>query len=95
MDNFSSQCQAIVCFKRCSHSFKPKIKSKVSFLKMLMEISVRGINNYMIKPYDNGGLESVVYSVTHKLLISDTTLRSFMLPQVLKTTAILRQICGY
>ena len=41
---------------------------------MLFDISVRDINNDMIKPSDNGGLESVADSVTHKELISDTTL---------------------
>ena len=48
----------------------------------------------MIKLYDNGGLDNVVDSVTHKVLISDTTLRSFISPQVLKITPRLRQICG-
>ena len=36
----------------------------------------------MIKPYDNGGLEIVVDSGTQKFLINDTTLRSFLPPQV-------------
>ena len=49
----------------------------------------------MIKLYDNGGLDNVVDSVTHKVLISDTTLRSFISPQVLKITPRLRQICVY
>ena len=38
-------------------------------------------------------LESVLYSVTQKVLISDTTLRLFILTQVRKMTSILRQIC--
>ena len=59
-----------------------------------MDISVRDIQNDMIKPPDNGMLESVVNSVTHKVLISDTTLRSFIPPQVLKMTLKLHQICG-
>ena len=37
-----------------------------------MEISVRDLHNDMIKPSENGGLESVVDPVTHKFLISDT-----------------------
>ena len=45
-----------------------------------MEIYVRDLHNYMLKPFDNGGLASVVNSVTHKLLIIDTTLRSFIPP---------------
>ena len=51
----------------------------------------------MIKIYDNGWLESVVDSVTHKLLISDTTLRSFISTQVRRMTPILRQNygCGF
>ena len=42
---------------------------------MLFDISVRDINNDMIKPSDNGGLNSVVDSVTKIVLISDITLR--------------------
>ena len=49
----------------------------------------------MIKTSDNGGLASVVDSVTHKVLISDTTLRSFIPPQVCKITPKVRQICGW
>ena len=48
----------------------------------------------MIKLYENYWLDNVVYSVTHKFLISDTTLRSFIPPQVRKITSRLRQICG-
>ena len=59
-----------------------------------MEIYVRDIHNDMIKPPDNGGLESVVDSVTHKLLISGTTLRLFIPPQVCKMAPKLRQIFG-
>ena len=59
-----------------------------------MEISVRDLQNDMIKPYENGGLASVVDSLTQKVLISDTTLRSFIPPQVRKTTDKLRHICG-
>ena len=40
-----------------------------------MEVSVRDLQNDMIKPSYNGGLVSLVDSVTHKELISDTTLR--------------------
>ena len=42
--------------------------------------------------YDNAVLESVVDSVTKKVLISDTTLRSFILPQFCKMTPRLLQI---
>ena len=35
-----------------------------------MDIYVRGIHNDMIKPYDNGGLDSVVNCVTTE--ITDT-----------------------
>ena len=48
----------------------------------------------MIKPYDNGGLYSVFDSLTHKFLISDTTLTLFIPPQVSTMTLRLRQICG-
>ena len=58
-----------------------------------MEISVRYLHNDMIKQYDNGGLKSVLDPVTQKVLISETTLMSFIPPQVRKTTPRLRQIC--
>ena len=45
-----------------------------------MDNSVRDIQNDTIKPSDNGGLDSVVDSVTNKVLISDTKLRSFIPP---------------
>ena len=57
-----------------------------------MDISVRDIHNDMIKSSENGVLDSVVDSVTHKFLIIDTTLRSFIPPQVWKMTPKLRQI---
>ena len=41
---------------------------------MLMEISVRDLHNDTIKFFENGGLAIKIYSVTHKVLISDTTL---------------------
>ena len=53
------------------------------------------LQNDMIKLSDNGGLESLVDSVTQKVLISDTTLRLFILPQVRKMTPKLTHICGY
>ena len=59
-----------------------------------MDISVSDIHNYMIKPSDNGGLESVAYSVTHRVLISETTSRSFITPQVRKMNPKLCQIYG-
>ena len=37
-----------------------------------MEIYVRDIHNYKIKPFDNGRLASVVDYVAHKVMISDT-----------------------
>ena len=60
-----------------------------------MDISVRDPHNDMIKPYDNGGLEIIVDSVTQKVLISDTALRSLIPTQCCKMTPKLRQICGY
>ena len=59
-----------------------------------MDISVRYLHNDIIKPYENGGLESVVDSATHKFLKIGTILRSFILPQVRKMNHNLRQICG-
>ena len=48
---------------------------KEVFPNMLMYISVRYLQNYMIKTSANDGLESVVDYVTQKVLIPDTTLR--------------------
>ena len=70
-----------MCFKWWIQCFKPRIKPKGIFSKMLMDISVRYLHNDIIKPYENGGLESVVDSVTHKALIINTTPRSFIMPQ--------------
>ena len=53
---------------------------------MLVEIYVRGIQNDMINPYDNGGLEILVDSVTHKLLKIDKALRLFIPPKIRKMT---------
>ena len=75
-----------MCIKRCCHCFKRRTK-------ILIKISVRDLRNYMIKLYDYCGWASVVDSVTHKLLISDTTLRSFIPPQVCEITTKLCQIC--
>ena len=61
---------------------------------MIMDISARYIHNDMIKQSENGGLESVVDYITHKVMISDTILRLFIPPQFRKMTAKLRQICG-
>ena len=62
---------------------------------MLMDISARYLHNDMIKPSENGGLESVVNSVKQRFLIIDRTLRLFIPPQVCKPNPILHQICGY
>ena len=59
-----------------------------------MEISVQDLHNDMIKPYQNDGLAIVVEYVTEKILISDTILRSFILPQICKMTPKLCHICG-
>ena len=60
---------------------------------MLMDTSVRDIHNDMIKPFYNSGLVSVFDSMTHKVLMSDTTLSSFIPPQDRKMTPKLSQIC--
>ena len=44
-----------------------------------MDISIRGLQNDMIKPSYNCGFYSVVKSVTNIFLISDTTLSLFTL----------------
>ena len=59
-----------------------------------MDISVRDLQDDMIKLFDNDGLASVVDYVTHKVLISDTTLKSNIPPKFCKMTPKLHQICG-
>ena len=59
-----------------------------------MEISVRDLHNDTIKVIENGGLESLIDYVTHRVLISDTLLRSFIPPQLCKITPKLCHICG-
>ena len=46
----------------------------------------------MIKPSYNGGMASIVDYVTYKVLISDTTSRSFTPPPIWNMTHKLRQI---
>ena len=58
-----------------------------------MDISSADLHIDMIKPSKNCGLESVVDSVTNKSMISDTTLMSFIPPQVCKMTPWLLHIC--
>ena len=64
----------------------------VARLSISTDISVRDLKNYMIKPSDNGGLDSVVDSAIQKVLISDKTLGLFITPQVRKMTPRLLQI---
>ena len=59
---------------------------KEAFQKILTQIYVRDIHNDMIKTFDNGELVSVADSMTRTVLISDTTLGSFIPPQVRKMT---------
>ena len=54
---------------------------------------MRDLHNDMIKISYNGGLESVVDFVTHKVLISDTSLRLFIPPKFCIITPRLRQVC--
>ena len=49
--------------------------NKKEFFQFLMDIYAGYLHNDMIKPTENGGLTSVSDSVTHKLLIIDTTFR--------------------
>ena len=51
-----------------------------------MDISVRDLQDNMIKLFDNGELVNVVDSVTYKVLISYTTLRSIIPPKFCKMT---------
>ena len=45
---------------------------------MLTDIYVRYLHNDAIKPFDNGGLDSVVDSQQKIVLIGDKTLMSFI-----------------
>ena len=80
MDTLSSQCQYIMCIKRCCHCFKPRIKLKIFFQKCQWRFML-GLYTMIC---DNGGLLSVLDFVTYKVLISNTTLTSFIPPQVRK-----------
>ena len=57
-----------------------------------MGVSVSYLHNYMIKLFDNGELVSVDDYVTHKVPISDKTLRSFIPLRVCKINPKLRKI---
>ena len=75
-------------------TFRPRIKRKESFSKIGMKIYVRDTHIDMIKSYENGELYCVFDSETQKFLIIDTTLRSFIPPQIRKMSPRLRHICG-
>ena len=59
-----------------------------------MGISVRDLHHNMIKLSENGELDIIVDSATHKVLIHDITLRLFIPPEVCKMTPRLCQIYG-
>ena len=61
---------------------------------MFMDISVKYLHNDMIKPSGIVGLDTWIDYVTQKVLIIDTTLKSFISPQVRKVPHKLRHICG-
>ena len=61
---------------------------------MFMDISVKYLHNDMIKQSGIGGLDTWIDYVTQKVLIIDTTLKSFISPQVRKVPHKLRHICG-
>ena len=94
MDNFSSQCQEITCIKRFFTFFTPESNIKEIVPKILMKTYIRDLQNDIIKPSENDGLVGVVDSGTDKVLISDTTFKSFIPPQDRKITTKLSQICG-
>ena len=63
--------------------------------KCLIEIYVRYLHNYIIKKSNNGRLAILFDSMTHKLMIIYTTLRSFIPSKVRKMTPKLCQICRH
>ena len=62
--------------------FNSEANQKEKFPRILVYISVRYLHNDRIKSPKNGGLASVVDSMTQKVLISDKSLRLFIVPQV-------------
>ena len=57
----------------------PESNIKGVFPKMLVEICVRDLHKYMIKTSDIFRLDSVVLSMTYKVLMSYATLRLFLI----------------
>ena len=73
MGTISSQYQSTTCSKIRCHCLNPESNQKEVFPVMLVYTSVRDIHNDIIKPSENDWLDSVSYSMTNKVLISDTT----------------------
>ena len=93
MYTISSQCQESCVPSDLVTVYNPESNQNKVSPKMVMDISVRDLQNDAIKSSENGTLASVVDYMTHKVLISDTTLRSFIPLQVRKMTPKLCQIC--
>jgi hypothetical protein len=61
--------------------------------KLLLEISVRELHNWLVGPVEDGGLASA-RDANGKVLISDTALRYLLPPQLRKMTPGHKQMCG-
>ena len=71
----------------------PITKQREPVTKLLLQISVRELHDDLIGPPPKG-LPSVYESSTQKLLVSESTLRAMLPPQIRRMTNAQKEICG-
>ena len=69
-----------------------KVKRRVP--KLLLECSMRQLQNELIASPDDGGLVGARHAITNDVIISDTMLRSLAPPKLLPMTDNHRMTCG-
>ena len=62
--------------------------------KLLLQVSVRELNNILVSDPNDGGIKDARYEDV-KIIISDSTLRSLLPPQLKQMSARCKIMCGY
>ena len=76
----SNDCLKVVLYDQTEHQLVPKL---------LLQLSVRELNNILVIYTNDGGLKDV-RDEENNIIISDSTLRSLLLPQFLKNVHTLQ-----
>ena len=69
-------------------------KEKSRATKILLECSMRQLQNELIDSTDDGGLVGARYAITNDVIISDTMLRSLAPPQLRPMADNHKMMCG-